>query len=89
MLQYQFRLSETGKSQNTRKKTSTFLWYEQCLKIPGTTTLWKRFPKLYYNSSVIAMIAKSEKMKMKKSHLPPTILYFVSSNFLKNQAPPT
>ena len=36
----------------------------------ATTSFEKRFPKLDYKAVSVIMIAKSEKMKMKKSHLP-------------------
>ena len=40
-----------GESLNLRKKTSKSVIYEPCLKLPGTTTYKKRFPKLDYKSS--------------------------------------
>ena len=43
----------------------------------ATTSFKKRFPKLDYKAVSVVMIAKSEKMKMKKSHLPLIFWYFL------------
>ena len=60
-------ISQTVESLNLRKKPSN-----QCLKVPGATILKKDFLnqaiKAIKAVSVPMMIAKSEKMKMKKSH---------------------
>ena len=56
--------SQTGESLNLRNKTSKSTLYGQCLKVPGTTTFKKRFPKLEYKRKAVSvtMIAKNEKM---------------------------
>ena len=46
-----FRYSQTGEKLNLRKKSKNSVWCEKYLKVPETTTLKKRLPKLECKSS--------------------------------------
>ena len=62
--------SRTSESLNLWQKTSKFVWYGHFLEVPGITFSKISFPYLDLIKAVsISMIANSEKMKMKKSHL--------------------
>ena len=86
VLQYSSVYSQTDESLNLRQKTSKSVWYGQFLEVPGIIFFKISFLNLDFLKSVsVTMIANSENMKIKKSHL----ILVSHTDFLKKFLLPT
>ena len=86
-----FRYSQTAESLNLREKTDKSVWLRSMIRSTRDHLFYKRFSKLEFLKTVsVIIIANSEKIKMKKSHLfmtfafpLPTPFWFPQQIFLK------